>query len=454
MEQKMNFLKFHNYFSPATHIERLPDEQIKKRYSRCRWGVLESTFTGYATFYLVRNNLSIVSMDMEQALHYSHSMIGNILAITAISYGLGKFLMGSVSDRSNPRKFMAFGLLITAILNLLFGSASHYGIHLLLWGLNGFVQGMGWGPCGRSIGHWFSVRERGTVFSLWNVSHNVGGGIAGVLSAQAAVAFGWRNAFYFPAAIAIIGAIYLFFRLKDTPQSVGLPPIEEYKDDFTEDEKLHGTHEQELTAKQLFLDYTLKNKYIWLLAIANLFAYIVRYSMYDWGPLYLREVKGASLSDGGIAVLLLNFGGIPSTILLGWLSDKLGGRRGMVAVLCMFPIAFAFMGIIVNPAGHLWVDMTMLMIIGFLVYPVINLITIMALDLTSKKAIGTAAGFIGLFGYLGRVIQASGFGWMADHFGELYDPQTAWNIILWTIVGCAAISVFLLGFTWKLKPKA
>ena len=450
----MGLSAIRKFFAPPPPIPRLPKEQVQKLYPRFRWSVLESTFLGYGMFYLVRNNLAVVSKDIEGALHYTDSMIGFILAITAISYGIGKFIMGSVSDRSNARKFMAFGLLLTAIINIIFGSISNYYLHLILWGLNGFVQGMGWPPCGRSMGHWFSVRERGKFFSIWNTSHNFGGGIGGVLAAQAAVAYGWRNAFYFPAAIAIAGAVYIFFRLKDTPQSEGLPSIEEYKDDFTEDEKLHGTHERELSFKELFFDYTLKNKYIWLLAFANLFAYIVRYSMWDWGPLYLREVKGATLSEGGIAVLVLNFGGIPSTILLGWLSDKLDGRRGMVTVLCMLPIALAYIGIILNPAGRLWVDMSMLMVIGFLIYPVINLITIIALDLTSKKAIGTVAGFIGLFGYIGRVVQGAGFGLMSEHLGKIYGRETAWDVILWTIVGCAVLAVVLLGFTWNLKPKA
>ncbi len=450
----MAFSKIRSFFAPAPHIERLPEDKVKKLYPKMRWSVLEATFLGYATFYLVRNNLSVAAPSMAEALQYTKTMVGNIMAMTAITYGLGKFIMGSVSDRSNARKFMAFGLLMTAIFNIIFGSVSSYPLHLLLWGLNGFVQGMGWPPCGRCMGHWYSVRERGAMFSIWNTSHNVGGGIAGVLTGYAVGGLGWRYAFYVPALIAIIGAIYLFLRLKDTPQSMGLPSVEEYKNDFTEDEKKHGTHEKELSTKELFLDHVLKNKLIWILAIANFFAYIVRYSMWDWGPFYLTEVKGASLEESGWAILVMNFGGIPSTILLGWLSDKCGGRRGMLSVLSMIPITAAFACIILNPAGMLWVDMLMLSLIGLFIYPVINFITIMALDITSKKAIGTAAGFIGLFGYIGRTVQASGFGWAADYFGKEYGEQTAWNIILWSIIGCAVIAIIMLSFTWKLRPKA
>jgi len=449
------FGKLSNYFNPDPHIERLPQEQIDGLYKKSRWSVLEASFIGYASFYIVRNNLSTVAKDIEGALHYDYNMIGNILAISSISYGLGKFLMGSLSDRSNPRKFMAFGLLLSAILNFAFGAIPNYAVHLTLWALNGFIQGMGWPPCGRSIGHWFSLKERGSIFAIWNIAHNIGGGIAGMLAAYSVIHFGgWNAAFYVPGVLAVVGSVYLFLRLKDTPQSLGLPSIEEYSGFYSEAEKKFGVNEKELSYKELFVDNILKNKLIWLFAIANLFVYIVRYAMLDWGPTYLREVKNASLEGGGLAILIIEFGGIPSTILMGWLSDKFGGRRGMISLLCMIPILFAFAGIYLNPPGNLWFDMTMLAIVGFFIYPPVMLLGVVGLDLTSKKAVGTAAGFIGLFGYLGRTIQAKGFGWMADHYGKLYGAEFGWNLVIWSILGVTLISIILLAFTWNIKPKA
>jgi OPA family glycerol-3-phosphate transporter-like MFS transporter len=441
-----------NIFAPAPHIARLPEDEVRRQYPWFRWQVLEATFIGYAMYYLVRNNLSVVAKDIEGALLYDKSMMGDLLAMTAISYGVGKFVMGAWSDRSNPRTFMAFGLLFTALLNFAFGASSDYWVHFALWSVNGFIQGMGWPPCGRSMGHWFGAKERGFTFSIWNTSHNVGGGLAGIIAAEAAGRMGgWQYAFYVPGFIALFGAAYLFFRLRDTPQSVGLPPIEEYLGDKGIGAET-AEDERELSFKELMLDHVFLNKYIWLLAFANFFAYIARYSMMDWGPMYLREVKHATLSEGGIAVFLQEFGGIPSTILLGWLSDKIGGRRGMVATLSMVPIVFAFMALIVTPPGYLWFDMAMLTVIGLCIYPVINLIVIIALDTTSKKAIGAAAGFIGLFGYIGRTVQAKGFGGMLDHYQPLYGDAVAWNMVLWTIVGASVSAVIFLAVTWNMRP--
>jgi len=441
-------------FAPPPHRALRPDDEIKKLYPRYRWSTLESTFIGYAIFYLVRNNLSTVAKDIEGALHYDHNMVGNILAISAISYGVGKFLLGALSDRSNPRVFMSAGLLITAACNFAFGGIANYHVHLALWAVNGFFQGMGWPPCGRSMGHWFSLKERGSVFAVWNTAHNVGGGLAGILAAYAASRLGWQSAFYVPGIIAAIGAIYVFLRLRDTPQSLGLPPIEQYKNDYSEEERKGNSHERELSFHELFVDNILYNKYLWLFAIANLFVYIVRYSMLDWGPTYLREMKNASLGDGGLAVLFLEFGGIPSTLLMGWLSDKAEGRRGMISVLCMIPIFLAFIGIFLTPPGHFYLDMLLLAVVGFFVYPPVMLLGVSGLDLTSKKAVGTAAGFIGLFGYLGRTIQDKAFGWIANHYGQLYGKEFGWNAVIIAILIATAVSIILLAFTWRIKPKA
>jgi len=442
------------WFAPAPHIARLPDEEVRRRYPWYRWQILESTFIGYATYYLVRNNVGTVASEMKAGLAYDDAMIGNILAATAISYGIGKFFMGALSDRSNPRVFMSLGLLLTALCNFAFGASTNYSVHFYLWILNGLFQGMGWPPCGRSMGHWFSEKERGITFSTWNTSHNVGGGIAGALAGFLAQHTAWQNAFFVPGVLAVIGAVYVFIRLRDTPQSVGLPPVEEYRNDYTEHERAHGTLERTLSYRELLVDNVLKHKWIWLLAIANFFAYITRYSMIDWGPLYLKEVKGASVQGGGIAVLLLEWGGIPSTIFLGWISDKLGGRRGMIAALAMLPIIAAYAVIYMTPPGYLTLDLAMLVCIGFFIYPAINLITIAALDLTSKKAIGTAAGFIGLLGYLGRTTHAKGFGAVLKHYKALYDVPTAWNIVIALTLGSTVIAFLLLATTWKLKPKS
>jgi OPA family glycerol-3-phosphate transporter-like MFS transporter len=435
--------KLLQWFKPDPPAPRQPPAEVARLYPIYRWRIFESAFIGYAMFYVVRNNLGVVAKEMGEALSYDKSMLGDIMAATAIAYGIGKLLMGYLSDHSNPRKFMFAGLLLTAGCNFAFGAAENFKVHLALWTLNGLIQGMGYGPCARGLGHWYTYRERGTIFGVWNMSHNLGGGLVGVIAAACALRWGWPSAFFVPGLIATIAAFYLLWRMRDTPQSVGLPSIEEFKNEYPPEEK--ERHERELSFRELFVTHILTNRMLWLIAFANFFVYIARYSMLDWGPTYLKEMKQATLLGGGFSTLVLEFAGAAGMLSMGWISDRAGGRRGMVSVLCLIPLMGAFAGLIWTPPGMLWLDMCLLALVGFLVYVPVMFLGVMSLDLTSKKAVGTAAGFVGLFGYIGRVAQGKGLGWLAQN----YD----WNIALYAILGSTAMAVVLLAFTWKVRPK-
>ena len=444
-----------NYFRPAPHRERLPEHLIRSKYRWCRISVFQASFIGYCAAYLCRNNLAVVAGPMKDSLHYTTEMIGDILAVTAIAYGLSKFLMGAVSDRCNPRKFMAASLFLTGLLNFAFGATANYHLHLILWAFNGVAQGMCGPPFSRILTHWFSPGERGTIAGTWNISHNIGGGLAGIIAAFAAGHWGWSSAFFVPGIINFLLSFYLLYFLRDTPQSEGLPPIEEYRNDYTQEELSHGgkTQEQELSTRELFVNYILKNKVLWLLAVANFFVYIVRYSMLDWAPLYLSEVKGANLATGGWAILMVEFGGIPSTLLLGWLSDKMGGRRSMLCLYCMLLVVIAFLVIILNPPGNQMIDLCALAMVGFFTYPTVFLLSIAAIDAVSKKAAGTGSGFVGLWGYIGRTVQAKTFGGVVHNVSATSGAVVAWGYVLWSIVGCAVMGAILFFFLRKTRPK-
>ena len=171
-------------FRPAPHIERLPADKVDPFYKRMRWQVFFGIFFGYAGYYLVRKNFSLAMPYLiEQG--FSRGDLGLALSGVSIAYGLSKFLMGNVSDRSNARYFLSAGLLLSAGIMFMMGTVhwatSSIAIMFVLLFLNGWVQGMGWPPCGRTMVHWWSQKERGEVVAVWNVAHNVGGGMIGPL---------------------------------------------------------------------------------------------------------------------------------------------------------------------------------------------------------------------------------------------------------------------------------
>ena len=433
--------------TPALSLPAVSAADVDATYRRLRVQVFSGIFVGYAAYYLVRNNLALAIPDiLREHPHLSKAELGTALTALSIAYGVSKFLMGSVSDRSNPRFFFPLGLILSAAVMFTSGTVkaiySSVALVVALQALNGWVQGMGWPPCGKTMVHWFSTRERGRTVSLWNVAHNVGGALVATFAlAGVALFHDWGAKLYFNAAIAAVIAVGLVFVMRDTPQSCGLPPIEAWKNDYPPG--YSDVHERTLSYREIFFGYVLNNPHLWAIAIANAFAYFVRYGVVNWIPTYLETAKGFSFKQSSMAWSLYEFAAIPGTLACGWLSDTVfKGRRAPATILFM---ALTLVAVVVywsNLHGPLWIDYAALVAIGFLVYGPIMIIGLHALDLVPKKAAGTAAGFTGFFGYVfGSAIAGTGVGWVADHWG--------WQAVFLTMVICCLLTIAFTALTLR-----
>ncbi|MGK5082448.1 MFS transporter [Bdellovibrionota bacterium FG-1] len=389
--------------------------QIQRLYTHWRIRTMYAMFIGYAIFYFTRKNLSAATPALIQDLGYSKTQIGAIWSILYLTYGVSKMANGVLGDRANPRYFMAIGLFFSALTNILFGFSSSLVMLGLVWGLNGWFQGMGWPPCARLLTQWYSPNERGTKWAIWNTAHQVGGGVILILGGVLTQQFGWRSSFFVPAAIALVAAVFLWERLRDTPESLGLPSIEEYRNDYP---PVTLNLDNQHPIKDILFNHVLKNKQIWFLAIANFFVYLVRYGAMDWAPTFLVEVKHSSVANASIKAASFEFLGIGGAVLAGWLSDKyFKNSRGIINVVYMVLLAFAVLEFWLIPPGYPWMDALALGAVGFLVYGPQMMVGVCAADAGGKHAAATATGFTGLFGYLGSIASGVGTGWIVDHFG-------------------------------------
>jgi len=439
------------FLKPPRHRSQLPDERIDDSYTRLRWQVYSGIFVGYAGYYLVRKNFSLAMPHLIEE-GYSRTELGFALSGVAIAYGLSKFIMGSVSDRSNARNFMTAGLVMSSLVMITMGllpaaTASVSAMFLLLLA-NGWFQGMGWPPSGRTMVHWFSVSERGTKMAFWNVAHNVGGGLVGPVAILAMAIFAdWHAILYLHGFLALAIALFIWLTVRDTPQSQGLPPIEAYKNDYPRTFVYLETHEREFSAREIFFRYVLNNRLLWTIAAANAFVYLIRYGVLDWAPTYLSEVKDFSFEESGWAYALYEWAGIPGTLVCGYLSDKIfHGRRAPASIIYLLLTLLCVLVYWFNPPGNPGIDMAMLIAIGFLIYGPVMLIGVHALDLVPKKAAGTAAGFTGLFGYVGGAVSAN------IVIGALVD-RAGWDAGFALISAACVLAIVLLAMTWNAEKR-
>jgi len=307
---------------------------------------------------------------------------------------------------------------------------------------NGLAQGMGWPALIRVMVHWFSKNERGTKMSIIGVTQNFSRGIIGPLTIFGIFIFNsWHSIFYFPAILASIAAVMVFLLVRDTPQSEGLPSIEEYnyKSLNCRNNPPDANFEKELTTKEILFNYIFVNKKLWYLSFANIFVYFVRYGIINWAPVYLREVKEFSLNTSSWAYFLYEYAAIPGVLLCGWLSDNFFcSRRVPICIIYMVLVSIVILFYWLIPAGNSLSIIAAILAIGFFIYgPVFLIGSVQALGLVPKKAAETAASFTDFFGHiLGRTIANIDIGWTADNFG--------WNIIFtMLLISCALAIVFL-----------
>jgi phosphoglycerate transporter family protein len=390
---------------PEQEAIRSSGAAIEFRYWQKR--ILVSTIIGYALFYFVRKNLSVAMPEMEAKLGVGKDQLGLFLTAHGVLYGFSRFANGIWADRANARWFMAGGLAICAAFNLLFGMSNAVWAMGLFWAANGWFQGMGFPPCTRLMTHWFPPQRLASVMSVWNISHSLGAGLVVVLCGYLAP-IDWRLCFFVPAGIAIAGAGLLAAGLRDTPESLGLRPVE-----GTED----SSHESDAPLGETLQRFVFSNPYIWLLGFANFFVYVVRYGILDWGPTFLKQDRGVELSHAGWTVAAFEAAGILGMISSGWITDRVFGGRGARA--CLFYMAGCGAALAVfwlYPSSSQLTNAAVLCVAGFFIYGPQCLIGIAAANLATKRAAAAAAGLTGLFGYASTTVSGYGVGWLVKNY--------------------------------------
>ncbi|MBR5877611.1 MAG: glycerol-3-phosphate transporter, partial [Alistipes sp.] len=89
------------FFAPPAAKPLIAADKIDSEYRRMRIKVFAGAFMGYAAYYLVRKNLSLAAPGMIAEGLLDKETAGFAMAGIPIAYAFSKFLMGSLSDRSD-----------------------------------------------------------------------------------------------------------------------------------------------------------------------------------------------------------------------------------------------------------------------------------------------------------------------------------------------------------------
>ena len=445
--------KFLHFFAKGEDQPFLTDQnKIDRLYRRNRIAIMLSISVGYGIAYTCRLGLSIVKKPLLDGGIFSAEELGVIGSALLYGYAAGKLVNGFLADHANMKRFLSTGILLSALINLSMGHTELLWVWMVLWGLNGWFQGFG-APSGIvSLSNWFSNRERGRFYGIWSTGHSIGEGLTFVGSGTLVGLFGWQAGFWGPGAVCILVAILVYIFMQDRPQTLGLPPVADWKDD-------HGVQLRDKEGKPLKTSQAQKlilgMPTIWILALASASMYMTRYAVNSWGILYLQEVKGFSIVKAGSMLGISTVCGIIGAVAYGFISDKLfNARRPPVTLFFGLLELLALSLIFFGPAGN-----TLVLSIAFACYGfslnglVAALGGLFAVDISPKKAAGAAIGFIGIFSYIGAATQDLISGYFIDRGTTIIDGVRHYDfssaLIFW--IGTSVLSLILATTLWRAK---
>jgi len=369
----------------------------------------------YASFYLCRVNISIAVPKIMEEFNLTKSNIGMVLSSLFLLYAVGQFVNGQLGDKLNSRRIITLGLLSSAVLNIIFGfSGGILGLMVVVWGLNGYFQAMGWGPTVKAMANWFPSNVRGKISGRLGTSYIIGGALSWFVAGSIAKYFNWRFTFWLPAIFCIFIAIHWFIRARNAPEEVGLPSLEEQEKGLESREIRKDAH----IGFRKTLKITLLNPYVWFAGFGLFGLNIVRYGFMSWAPTYMFEEQGATISTAAYKAIAFPVAGGLGAIFAGWASDRIfKNRRAPVAFMMLILLAVFCYLFKACPCDNWVLSLIILLFVGFFTFgPHVLLVTTLPADLGTRKAASSVTGFIDSMGYLGASLTGVGTGYLVEKF--------------------------------------
>ena len=446
----MSFYTFFRISKPR--VQKVPAGEVEAAYKRLRsrtfWGVT----VAYTLYYVCRMTLGVVKQPLIDGGVLTAGQLGIIGSAFYFVYAVGKFINGFIADYCNIRRFMAVGIGISALVNLLLGVLGllHGPMGLgsllvlltfaVLWGLNGWMQSMGSPPGTISLSRWYPLSRRGTMYSIFSSTPQLGKAVSMIMTGFIVAAVGWQWGFLAAAVAGFIGLAVSLIFIADTPESEGLPSVQELSGEQVRPMDQKPTRELQR--------WVFRHPGIWVIAVSTAFLYITQHAVSDWGVLFLQKQKSFSLERATQIIGLAEIFGVAGNLCAGWLSDvAFRGNRvrpvvlsGVLAVLSL--AGFLFWG------GDFAMNMAFVAVFSFAFSVVFCIVAgLMALDFVPRRATGAALGIVGISSYAAAGLQSMTSGFLIDGFASegIYDfgPVS----IFWIVACLLAFVLPVLG--WK-----
>lgn len=413
----------------------MPGAGADRGFPRQRFHLTALLFIGYCGYYLGRVTFPVALPVIGDAFDYSNTETGLILSVYFTVYAASKLLNGFLGDRIGGKAMFFVGVFGSVLMNAVFGFGREFLFFVVIWGVNAYFQTMGWLAIVPIMARWYPSRESGRVMGFMSISYQLGDFLARASAAALIVALGWSGLFWAHAALlALLGLGFYGLLRPEPPHETSRTLPRRAPPDPSPPSGRRGRLRRRMFASSAF----------WIMCASYVFLSVIRYSFWGWSVDYLVE-SGAGIGAAAAASALFPLLGSAGSITAGWISDRLGARRGPVlAIMCgVMTISIHLFSRL--PAAEIgWLAMA-LGLVGFTLYGPYSLMSgAMAMDFGGKEASSSAVGIVDGIGAVGAIFAGVGMGYLIETYGW----EGAFGIIVAMASAATALSLLL----WNHRP--
>ncbi len=369
--------------------------------------------------------------------------IGLILASFKIMYAIGQLVNGQLSERLSPRIMLGFGMIGSALLNLLFGFSTAAYFLLFIWACNGFAQSLGWTPCVRVLANWIPAERRGRAIGLVGTGYQLTAVLTFIVAGQSAEYFGWQGALFVPAAILVAASIVMFLFLEERPPTGTEGPLDNPQSNAINGNQSQGSFQENFMQ-------TISNPALWALGISLGLLNACRYGFLDWGLTHLTEVQETGVGKAALKYAVLPAGAIVGAYFTGWFTDRFfKGRRA--PMICFLMALLGVLSLQYDQMARTSVSGTLILLlgIGFCIYGAqVLLVGTAPADLARKGTSAAAAGFVNFMGYLGAATGDVVTGYFVA------EERGGWEVAIYIWAGWAFAGALISATLWNASAKS
>jgi sugar phosphate permease len=409
------------------------------RFLAARRVVFAVVLASFVLSFFHRTAPAAIAAELTQAFAINAATLGTLAATYFYVYTVLQIPVGVLADTWGPRRLLAGGSLVAGVGSLAFALAPTWEIAAAGRTLVGIGVATAFIAILKVSAVWFASERFATLNGITMFVGNLGAVVAGAPLAWLVAQMSWRVVFVGLAALSLALAGLTWWRVRDRPQDLGFAPVNPQP--VAAASGVHWTRA---------LGQVLANPATWPSFFVNIGvggSYLAFAGL--WAVPYLTQVYGMTRVDAAQHASLLLLGVALGALVIGWLSDRLGSRRGLMRA-CTLLYTLSWLPWLLHVTWSESMTLAWAFLMGLLL-PGFTLSWTVAKEVNRPEHSGMATSVVNLGIFLGTGILQPLVGAVLDHGRATGDAWRAWDHALWILAGSAA---FGAACTWFVRAKA